>query len=268
MLMKNFRRYIALSLACGVGMGVIGCAEKRFEDEDPLITREATPYAGVKDAPLGGRKAQDETQSQGQGSKQDGNLVVRASVGGVSTESEAAQRSVSSAEIARLPDIRVVLNTSKGEIGVKLFPSKAPVTVASFLNLAKHGYYNGLSFHRVIKDFMIQGGDPTGTGTGGPGYTFEDEIHSSLLHNGPGVLSMANPGRKNANGSQFFITHKATPWLDGKHTVFGVVVQGMNVVNDIGQGDKIKSIEILDSTDKLFSLEAARIQDWNRSLKR
>lgn len=147
-------------------------------------------------------------------------------------------------------------DTSKGEILCMLEFEKTPLTVANFVGLAegtkqlgggaplKDGFYNGLTFHRVIPDFMIQGGCPLGTGTGGPGYTFPDEIDPSLTHSGPGILSMANAG-PGTNGSQFFITHVATPWLDGKHTVFGHVVSGQDVVNKIAQGDIINSLEII-----------------------
>ena len=167
---------------------------------------------------------------------------------------------------AQITPIRIILNTSKGKIELTLFADKTPVTVANFLNLASRGYYNGIKFHRVIENFMIQGGDPTGTGAGGPGYEFEDEIVSELKHNKPGILSMANRGPK-TNGSQFFITHVPTPWLDGKHTVFGEVTKGQDVVNSIKQGDTIQSIEILDSTESLFTAEANRIATWNKALK-
>ena len=134
--------------------------------------------------------------------------------------------------------------TNKGEIRVELFADKTPKTVANFEKLASEGFYDGLKFHRVIEDFMIQGGCPKGTGTGGPGYTFEDEFHPTLKHDGPGVLSMANSG-PNTNGSQFFITHVATPWLDGKHTVFGRVLgDGQKVVDKIKQGDKIEKLTV------------------------
>ena len=142
----------------------------------------------------------------------------------------------------------------------------APVTAANFLNLAKRGYYNGIKFHRVIPQFMIQGGDPTGTGSGGPGYTFADEIDKTLKHTKPGLFSMANAG-PGTNGSQFFITHVPTPWLDGKHAVFGEVTNGQSVVDSIAQGDKIESIEILDSTDDLFTAEKANLDRWNAKLK-
>ena len=144
------------------------------------------------------------------------------------------------------------ITTNRGDIVVSLEYQKTPLTVCNFVALAEgkmtaargKPYYNGLSFHRVIKDFMIQGGCPLGNGTGGPGYRFPDEIDPSLRHTGPGILSMANAG-PGTNGSQFFITHLATPWLDGKHTVFGRVVQGQNVVNAVQQGDRIERITIV-----------------------
>jgi peptidyl-prolyl cis-trans isomerase B (cyclophilin B) len=147
-----------------------------------------------------------------------------------------------------------------------LFPSKAPVTCASFLNLAQQGKYDGIVFHRVIKDFMIQGGDPTGTGRGDRGYKFEDECTPELRFTKPGLLAMANAG-PGTNGSQFFITHIPTPWLDGKHTIFGAVTKGQDVVNAIAQGDKITGIDILDPVDDLFAAEADRIAQWNAAMK-
>lgn len=145
------------------------------------------------------------------------------------------------------------IETEKGDILLSLEYKKCPMTVCNFIGLAEgelnveekgEPFYDGLSFHRVIKDFMIQGGCPKGNGTGGPGYRFPDEFDSSLRHTGPGILSMANAG-PNTNGSQFFITHVATPWLDGKHTVFGHVVEGQDVVNAIEQGDRINHVEII-----------------------
>ncbi|MCC8358561.1 peptidylprolyl isomerase [Salinimicrobium sediminilitoris] len=147
------------------------------------------------------------------------------------------------------------LHTTRGEITIKLDHEKTPGTVGNFVGLAEGNleneakpqgqpYYDGLKFHRVIPDFMVQGGDPKGTGVGGPGYQFEDEIHPDLKHDRPGILSMANAG-PGTNGSQFFITHVATPWLDGKHTVFGHVVEGQDVVNAIKQGDTIDKVEII-----------------------
>ncbi len=135
------------------------------------------------------------------------------------------------------------IETNKGEIELKLYASQAPRTVNNFVSLARDGFYDGVPFHRVIKDFMIQGGDPTGTGRGGPGYTFKDEFDPKLKHDKPGVLSMANAGA-NTNGSQFFITHVPTPWLDGKHSVFGQVTKGQDVVNKIEQGDYINSVQV------------------------
>lgn len=168
---------------------------------------------------------------------------------------------------AAISDIRVVLKTSKGDIAGTLFASKVPMTAANFLNLAKKGFYDGLTFHRVIPNFMIQGGDPEGRGTGGPGYRFADEFHPALRHSKPGIFSMANAG-PGTNGSQFFITHVETSWLDGKHSVFGEVTAGQDVVNRIAKGDKIEKIEILDSTDALFAAQAANLAKWNAALKK
>ena len=137
------------------------------------------------------------------------------------------------------------IETAKGNIRIELFEDKVPKTVANFVKLTTDGFYNGLKFHRVIEDFMVQGGCPQGTGTGGPGYQFEDEFHPELTHDGPGVLSMANAG-PNTNGSQFFITHVPCPWLDGKHSVFGKVIDGQDVVDSIQQGDTMNQVTITD----------------------
>ena len=138
------------------------------------------------------------------------------------------------------------IETNKGNIKLELHEDKTPKTVENFVSLVEKGYYNGLKFHRVIDNFMVQAGCPEGTGRGGPGYTFEDEFHSELRHDGPGILSMANAG-PNTNGSQFFITHVETPWLDNKHSVFGKVIEGLDVVNAIEQEDTMESITIADS---------------------
>jgi peptidyl-prolyl cis-trans isomerase B (cyclophilin B) len=164
-------------------------------------------------------------------------------------------------------DINIILHTSKGDIEGTIFASKVPMTAANFLNLAKKGYYNGLTFHRVIPDFMIQGGDPTGTGSGGPGYRFGDEFNPALKHSKPGIFSMANAG-PGTNGSQFFITHVPTPHLDGRHSVFGEVTKGQDVVNKIEKGDKITSIDIKDSTDDLFKAQSENLEKWNSALKK
>jgi peptidyl-prolyl cis-trans isomerase B (cyclophilin B) len=183
------------------------------------------------------------------------------------------------AKPAAVKDIRIKMETTKGTIEATLFASKTPVTVANFLNLAKRGYYDGIAFHRVIDQFMIQGGDPTESGRGGPGYKFQDEFHPSLKHSKPGIFSMANAG-PGTNGSQFFITMVPTGFLDNRHSVFGEVTKGMDVVNKIvgklntgergvkhdGKGDKIKKIEILDSTDALFEAQKANLEKWNKIL--
>jgi len=140
------------------------------------------------------------------------------------------------------------IKTNRGTIKLELFADKAPRTVKNFVDLANKGFYDGLKFHRVISDFMIQTGDPTGTGCGGPGYEFDDEFHPDLKHDGPGTLSMANAG-PNTNGSQFFITHVACPWLDGHHSVFGKVVDGQDVVDKTRQGDVMESVKIQEVKD-------------------
>lgn len=168
-------------------------------------------------------------------------------------------------------------NTSKGEILVKLTYEKTPGTAGNFVALAEGNlensvrpntpYYDGLSFHRVIPDFMIQGGCPNGIGNGGPGYQFKDEFNADLVHDKPGILSMANAGPA-TNGSQFFITHLETPWLDGKHTVFGTIVtaEDQQVVNSIQQGDTIETIQIIGDTSELFSKTKDKLDEWNRIL--
>ncbi|MBI5251683.1 MAG: peptidylprolyl isomerase [Desulfomonile tiedjei] len=163
--------------------------------------------------------------------------------------------------------MKVTIKTNKGDINLKLFSDLTPVTVANFVNLAKRGFYSGLKFHRVIDDFMIQGGCPLGTGTGGPGYKFQDEFVPELKHDKPGILSMANAG-PGTNGSQFFITHIPTPWLDGKHSVFGVVIsaQDQDVVNSIRKGDVIESVIITDDTADLFAKAKSHLESWNKIL--
>ena len=155
------------------------------------------------------------------------------------------------------------INTTKGIIKLSLFYEDAPMTVANFINLSKRGYYNNLLFHRVINDFMIQGGCPNGTGTGGPGYQFNDEFHPERKHDKPGVLSMANAG-PGTNGSQFFITHIETPWLDNNHTVFGEIINSDDqaIVNQIIQGDSIKDIKIVGNLPKDEEINK-QIESWN-----
>ena len=157
-----------------------------------------------------------------------------------------------------------LFETDRGPIKIELYPDKAPLTVANFVNLARRGFYDGLNFHRVIPDFMIQGGCPEGSGRGGPGYKFEDETGNGVAHE-RGVLSMANAG-PNTNGSQFFITHVQCPWLDGKHTVFGKVIEGQEVVDSVKQGDTIKSVKLEGDVDAVLAAKADRVADWNKTL--
>jgi peptidyl-prolyl cis-trans isomerase B (cyclophilin B) len=166
-----------------------------------------------------------------------------------------------------MSDLTADIKTNRGTIHLTLFADKTPITVANFANLAKRGYYDGLTFHRVIPDFMIQGGCPNGDGRGGPGYKFEDELVAGLKHDRPGILSMANAG-PGTNGSQFFITHGPTPWLDGKHTVFGAIVgpEDQKIVDSIRGEDAIESITIGGDTSALFEKEKARLDRWNTAL--
>ena len=141
------------------------------------------------------------------------------------------------------PTVRIT--TERGTIEFELFMEQAPLTAGNFAKLAKDGFYDGVTFHRVIRDFMIQGGDPDGTGRGGPGYTIDDEFAPGLKHDAPGVVSMANAG-PNTGGSQFFITEVPTPWLDGKHAIFGRVTSGMDIVLQIQQGDVMQRVEVIE----------------------
>ena len=163
--------------------------------------------------------------------------------------------------------IQATFHTNRGPIRLNLHDDKTPITVANFVNLAKRGYYDGLSFHRVIADFMVQGGCPEGSGRGGPGYKFQDEFNTSLRHDKPGMLSMANAG-PGTNGSQFFITHGATPWLDGKHSVFGAVLDetDQKVVDAIRQDDKIEKVTLEGDVDALLAAQAERVAAWNAVL--
>ena len=158
------------------------------------------------------------------------------------------------------------ITTTKGTIKLNLFYNETPVTVSNFVNLANRGYYNDISFHRVIDNFMVQGGCPLGTGTGGPGYEFDDEFHPDLKHDTPGVLSMANAG-PGTNGSQFFITHLETPWLDNHHTVFGKIMddESQNIINSIIQGDKIEGIKIVGELPENDTIDNL-IKSWNTIL--
>jgi peptidyl-prolyl cis-trans isomerase B (cyclophilin B) len=165
------------------------------------------------------------------------------------------------------PSITATIKTNKGDIKLKLFPDKTPLTVLNFVNLSKRGFYNNLTFHRVIPNFMIQGGCPLGNGTGGPGYQFKDEFSLELRHNKAGILSMANAG-PDTNGSQFFITHVPTPYLNNKHTVFGEVIDSkdIKIVNSIAMGDKINSILIEGDYSRLAEDYKGQLDKWNKIL--
>jgi peptidyl-prolyl cis-trans isomerase B (cyclophilin B) len=169
--------------------------------------------------------------------------------------------------LGEIMSLVAVMETNKGTIRLNLYPDETPMTVANFVNLAQRGFYDGLSFHRVIEDFMIQGGCPQGTGTGGPGYRFADEFVDSLRHDAPGKFSMANAG-PGTNGSQFFITHVPTPWLDDAHTIFGAVEgdDDQVVVNTIGQGDHIVSVTVEGDTEGLLA-SVEQVAEWNSVLE-
>jgi len=160
--------------------------------------------------------------------------------------------------------MKVNFKTNKGEININLFPEKSPITVASFVNLVKHGYYDGLTFHRVIEDFMAQGGDPTGTGMSGPGYKFEDEVDNGLDFSIPGKLAMANAGPR-TNGSQFFITTVPTEWLNGNHTIFGEVISSKDqeIVNIIKQNDNIITIELSGDVEQYLEENKDLLKKFN-----
>ncbi len=166
-----------------------------------------------------------------------------------------------------MTQLKAIMQTSKGTININLFADQTPVTCASFVNLIQRGYYDGLNFHRVIANFMIQGGCPDGTGMGGPGYRFQDECTRELAHDRAGILSMANAG-PGTNGSQFFITHGATPHLNGKHTVFGVVASAddQKVVDSIARGDVIEKVSIEGDASELLASQAALVAKWNEVL--
>ncbi len=160
------------------------------------------------------------------------------------------------------PKLEAHMKTTKGMIVLEMLPEQAPITVANFVNLAQRGYYDGIVFHRVLANFMIQGGDPTGTGRGGPGYSFEDEFDPTLRFDRAGLLAMANSGPR-TNGSQFFITHGPTPHLNDKHTIFGRVIEGQDVVDAVAQGDKIEKLEIKGDHTGLLESQKDRIAEWN-----
>lgn len=164
--------------------------------------------------------------------------------------------------------MKVKIITAKGDVNINLLPDKSPVTVANFVNLAKKGYYDGLKFHRVIDNFMAQGGDPTGTGMGGPGYRFEDEVNNGLNFSKAGKLAMANAG-PGTNGSQFFITTVPTEWLNGNHTIFGEVASeaDLDVVKKLSNGDVMTKVVVEGDVDAFLKTQKNRVDSWNKTLK-
>ena len=164
--------------------------------------------------------------------------------------------------------MKVKIITAKGDVNINLLPDKSPVTVANFVNLAKKGYYDGLKFHRVIENFMAQGGDPTGTGMGGPGYRFEDEVNNGLNFSKAGKLAMANAG-PGTNGSQFFITTVPTEWLNGNHTIFGEVVSeaDLDVVKKLSNGDVMTKVVVEGDIEAFLKTQKNRVDSWNKTLK-
>ena len=164
--------------------------------------------------------------------------------------------------------MKVKITTAKGDVNINLLPEKSPVTVANFVNLAKHGYYDGLKFHRVIENFMAQGGDPTGTGMGGPGYKFEDEVNNGLNFSKAGKLAMANAG-PGTNGSQFFITTVPTEWLNGNHTIFGEVVSNadLDIVKKLSNGDIMTKVTVEGDVDSFLKTQKNKVDSWNKVLK-
>ena len=181
-------------------------------------------------------------------------LLILSSFFGIISMSCAKQTGPPTGDLDTSKDYSAVLYTENGNITIELFDDKVPLTVENFINLAKSGFYNGVGFHRVIAGFMAQTGDPTGTGTGGPGYTFEDEFDPELVHKGEGILSMANKG-PNTNGSQFFITYGSTPHLDGKHTIFGKVTSGMQILTSLSPRDPRNAAAPLYIIDKIKIIE-------------
>lgn len=223
-------------------------------------------------------KQPDESTSMLSDTTPPADKVTMASFTDEDAEGAAEDEKVDEPEAKKQEDVKIVIKTSRGDINAVIYATKTPVTAANFLNLAQRKFYNNLTFHRVIEDFMIQGGDPEGTGGGGPGYKFQDETRKDLVHDRPGILSMANSDRyKQAysnkgftNGSQFFITHVPTPHLDGKHTVFGTVVGAADqkVVDAIKGGDKILSIQITNKSAVTFLLksQAKQVEKWDSVL--
>ena len=168
-----------------------------------------------------------------------------------------------------MSELTAIFETNKGPINIKLFADKTPVTCGNFVNLVTREYYNGLNFHRVIPNFMVQGGCPQGSGMGGPGYDFKDEFDKDLKHDKPGILSMANAG-PGTNGSQFFITHGPTPHLDGVHTIFGVVAsdEDQKIVDSIVQGDSIEKITIKGDSAELLKQVKSELDEWNKAISK
>jgi cyclophilin family peptidyl-prolyl cis-trans isomerase len=224
---------VLVSVAVSCGSKDVRPVGREAPSREQTSPKEAEPPSGGQTSKAEAERTEAEAKPPAE--------TDREKAGPESAEPKAPKAAGPEIDDDKLP--LVSIRTDKGRIVIELFEDDAPNTVANFISLAEKGFYDGLKFHRVIPDFMVQGGDPTGTGRGGPGYRFADEI-SRRRHEGPGILSMANSG-PNTNGSQFFITHKATSWLDGKHTVFGRVAEGMDVVNRIARGDRMRKVEVV-----------------------
>lgn len=234
---------------------VVGCGTSSMQAK--IDTKAMIGSGSVKESEAEKKEAVDEVKE-----KKEEVMEIKT----VNKSADATQKK-EDVQMSEKKDVIASIETSKGTINVKLFTEEVPLTTANFINLILNGYYDGLNFHRVIDNFMVQAGCPFGTGTGGPGYTFADEFKADLRHDKGGILSMANAG-PGTNGSQFFITHVETPWLDNRHSVFGAVVseKDMDVVNSIVQGDVIVKVTVSGDYQTLLDSQKEEVESWNQTL--